>query len=194
MLRTHILVSLWLSAVVASQADTTWISTSSGTFSTAANWNNGLPSTGPQLAIYQDSATIQHAIDLTGTARNTVGMRFDLFTGGAGFVFSSSAAAAVPFQIRTTNINGTGATLLNNDDSLQTFHVPMSMFSASGVGGIGASQTWVAASGDLLFSGIYTGTRATITNGGGRLTIDGAFNTTIGSASGRGDIRGAGGL
>lgn len=181
-------------AATAVLADTTWISTSSSTFATAGNWNNGLPSTGPQLAIFQDSATIQHTVDLTGTSRNTVGMRFDPFSGGAGFVFMSSAAAAVPFQIRTTNISGTGATLLNNDDNVQTFNVPMSMFNASGVGGISASQTWVAASGDLLFSGIYAGTRATVTNGGGRLTIDGAYNTTIGSTTGRGDIRGAGGL
>src|SRR4051812_42250796 len=81
-------------------ADTTWISTSSGTFSTAANWNNGLPSTGPQLGIFADSATIQHTLDLAGTARVSIGLRFDSFVGGAGFVFNSSANPGPGFAFR----------------------------------------------------------------------------------------------
>jgi autotransporter-associated beta strand protein len=190
-------VFVLLSATLASLADTTWISTSSGTYSTAANWDNGVPSTGPQLAIFQDSAAIQHVLDLAGVSRNTVGIRFDLFSGGSGFTFNSSAASAFGFQVRATNISGTGATLLNNDDSAQTFNVPMAMFSPIAGTGAGAAQTWMAAAGNMIFSGIYNGgatSRATVTNNGGRLTIDGAFNTTIGSATGRGDIRGAGGL
>jgi autotransporter-associated beta strand protein len=192
--RTCAALSLLLAFGPAAFADTTWTSTSNGVYSTAANWNNGLPSTGPQLGIFQDSASIQHVLDITATGRNAVGLRFDLFSGGSGFVFSAPTTtftSAGGFQLRTV---ASGATLLNNDDNAQTFNVPMAMFSSSGVTGPTAAQTWSAAAGDLIISGIYLGTRFTVNNNGGMLTIDGAFNTTIGSPTGRGDMIGAGGL
>lgn len=179
-------------------AQTTWISTSNSTYTTAGNWSNGLPSTGPQLAIFADSATIQHAIDITGTTpRNALGLRFDLFTGGAGFVFGSSANNSPGFQIRTTDILSTGASLLNNDENTQTFNVAIKTFSSTGVVGAGAAQTWLAAGGPLIFNGGLAGAtpRATVDNSGGTLTIGGSFDTTIGvSGSAFGDVIGTGGL
>jgi autotransporter-associated beta strand protein len=184
-------VSLSTAAVY---ADTTWISTGDSIFTTAANWNNGLPSTGPQLAIFADSATVQHTIDINGTtARNTVGILFSSFAGGGGFTLGSSAANSPGFQIRA---GGTANGILNNDDSTQTFNVAIRMYSSSAGTGAGASQTFSAASGDLVFSGNHSATRAiTINNQGGTLTVDGSHNTTIGvSGATYGNISGAGGL
>jgi fibronectin-binding autotransporter adhesin len=195
MKRSVLLVTLIGGALLHSNAQTTWISTSNSTYTTATNWSNGLPSTGPQLAIFPDSATIQHTIDITGTtARNALGLRFDLFSAGAGFAFGSSANNSPGFQNRATDILGTGASILNNDDSTQTFNVPVWMFTNIGGTGAGAAQKWIAAAGPMVFSGIMT-TRSTVNNNGGLLTIDGAFDTTIGiPGAANGDIIGAGGL
>src|SRR2546421_9135852 len=66
------------------QTTTSWNSTSSGTWSTAANWTSGSPATGPQVADYAGTATLQHAIDLAGgTGRVSVGHIFDFVAGGA---------------------------------------------------------------------------------------------------------------
>ncbi len=178
----------------AAYADTTWISTSSTTFTTAGNWNNGLPSTGPQLAIFADSATVQHTVDINGTtARNTVGILFSSFAGGDGFTLGSSLGNSPGFQIRA---GGTANGILNNDDNTQTFNVAIKMYSSSAGVGAGASQTFSAANGDLVFSGNHSAQLATtITNQGGTLTVDGSHNTTIGvSGATYGNIRGAGGL
>lgn len=176
-------------------ADTTWTSTSSSVFTTAGNWSAGLPSTGPQMGIFADSATIQHTIDITGTtARNTIGIYFNpLFSGGAGFTFGSSANNSPGFQSRA---GGTANGVLNNDNNTQTFNVSMKLFSAAGIAGAGAAQTFNAASGSLVFSGNHAGSgRSTIDNNGGTLTIDGAHDVTIGIAgAAAGDIVGAGGL
>jgi autotransporter-associated beta strand protein len=172
---------------------TTWISTSSSTFTTVGNWSAGLPSTGPQLAIFADSATIQHTIDIVGaTARNTVGIRFDSFVGGAGFVFGSSANNSPGFQSRA---GGTVNGVLNNDNNAQTFNVSLTMFTSTGIAGTGAAQTFNAAAGDLVFSGNHPAGRSTVNNNGGNLTIDGGNNVTIGiSGATFGDLVGTGGL
>jgi autotransporter-associated beta strand protein len=176
-------------------ADTTWISTSDRTFSTAANWNNGLPSTGPQLAIFADSGAIQHSLDLSTTARNALGIQFNAFsgTGSSGFTFMSTSATPGGFQNRATGVGGS-TSIVNNNANVQTFNVPVSMFSSAGGTGSTAAQTWNGGSGGFIFSGIYNGTKSTVNNSGGTLTIDGSGNTTIGSPTGRGDIIGAGGL
>lgn len=173
--------------------DTTWISTSSTAFITLGNWNNGLPSTGPQLAIFADSATIQHTIDITGTtARNTIGIQFNNFAGGAAFTFGSSANNSPGLQSRA---GGAANGVLNNDDNTQTFNVSFMMFSSAGVAGTGAAQTFNAAAGDLVFSGNHPSGRSTINNNGGTLTVDGAHNVTIGiSGATYGDVIGTGGL
>jgi autotransporter-associated beta strand protein len=69
------------------------------------------------------------------------------------------------------------------------------MFTSAGGFGSGAAQTINAAAGDIIITGAYPGTstNVTVNNGGGRLTIDGSFNTTIGT-TGRGDIAGTNGL
>lgn len=180
--------SVFLASVAGSSAQTTtWVSTSSTAYITATNWSAGLPSTAPTLlAIFPDSTTVQHTVDITGTtARNTLGIRFDAFAGGAGFTFGTSTNNSPGFQNRTV---AAGASILNNDENTQTFNVPMRMFSSTATTGIGASQTWSAFAGDLVFSGIYGTVQASVALNGGNLTIDGAFNTTIGSPAGRGDI------
>lgn len=190
-------------------AQTQWNSSSSGLWSTATNWTNGVPSTGPQLAIFGEltvsptQVTVQHSLDLAGTLRNATGLRFDLFAGGSGYTFGSTSAntdgccgggSGVGIQLRATNISGTGASVLNNDDNVQTFNVPMKMFTSTGGSGSTAAQTWLASAGGLVFTGTYlVPGKATIDNNGGTLTIDGAFDTSIGT-TGRGDIVGSGGL
>jgi autotransporter-associated beta strand protein len=173
--------------------DTTWISTSSSLFTTVGNWNNGLPSTGPQLAIFADSATIQHTIDFQGTtARNTIGIRFDSFAGGAGFVMGSSTANSPGWQSRAGgSVNG----VLNNDNNTQTFNVSLTLFTSTGIAGAGAAQTFNAAAGPLIFSGNHPAGRSTVNNNGGTVTIDGAYNVTIGIGGATyGDLIGTGGL
>jgi fibronectin-binding autotransporter adhesin len=173
--------------------DTTWISTSSSLFTTAANWNNGLPSTGPQLAIFADSATVQHTIDFQGTtARNTIGIRFDSFAGGADFVMGSSTANSPGWQSRAGgSVNG----VLNNDNNTQTFNVSLTLFTSAGIAGAGAAQTFNAAAGPLIFSGNHPAGRSTVNNNGGTVTIDGAYNVTIGIGGATyGDLIGTGGL
>src|ERR1035437_596861 len=147
-------------ACVRALADTTWISTSSTIFTTAGNWNNGLSSTGPQLGIFADSATIQHTIDIQGTtAGNTIGIQCNNIAGGAGFVFGSSTANSPGFQSRA---GGAANGVLNNDDSTQTFNVSFTMFSATGVTGPTAAQTFNAAAGNLVFSGNHPIGRSTV--------------------------------
>ncbi|MDQ6632890.1 MAG: autotransporter-associated beta strand repeat-containing protein, partial [Verrucomicrobiota bacterium] len=172
-------------------------STSSSTWTTLANWNNGLPSTGPQLEIFADSATIQHTIDIVGTtARNTVGIQFDSFPGGSGFTLGSSANNSPGFQSRA---GGPANGVLNNDDSTQTFNVAFKMFSSSGIAGAGAGQVFNAAAGDIVFTGNnvtnVAGSSYTIDNNGGTLTNTGPFNITIGiPGAPKGNIVGTGGL
>ena len=193
MKKTFVLLSV-ISAASTALADTTWISTGSSAWITAANWSNGLPSAGPQLEIFADSATIQHTIDITGaTARNTVGILFNSFAGGAGFTFGSSANNSPGFQSRA---GGTANGVLNNDDNTQTINMSFTMFSSTGVAGAAAAQTFNAAAGNLIFSGNHAGSgRSTVNNNQGTLTIDGAFNVTIGIAgAANGDIIGTGGL
>jgi autotransporter-associated beta strand protein len=189
-------LSILLSAISsAAFADTTWISTSSTIFTTAGNWNNGLPSTGPQLGIFADGASIQHTIDIQGTtARNTVGIQFNSFTGGTGFTLKSTTANSPGFQIRAQT---SGIGIINNDDSTQTFDVAVKLF--TNAGGSGGGQIFNAAAGNIVFTGnnaAQVGTSAyTIDNNGGTLTNTGSFNITIGNAGAtKGNIVGSGGL
>jgi autotransporter-associated beta strand protein len=169
--------------------DTTWVSTGSAAWSTSANWNNGVPGT-TSGAVFQDGASIIHLLDLGATAQTSLGIVFNSVPGGSGFTLSSTLSPA-GINLRA---GGTAGGIINNDDSLQTFNVPLTMLTSSGLPGAAAAQTWNAASGSLLFSGIYSGSATTVNNNGGRLTVDGAFDTTIGSPTGRGDITGTGGL
>lgn len=190
----HAFAGLFLSAWV-SFAQTTWTAgANTGTYVTLGNWSSGLPSTGPQLSIFSGAALVNQifVIDITGTPRNSIGLQFDFTAADDGFTFNSSATVAnIGLQSRAGGVNG----IVNNDNSVQTFNVPFRMFTSAGVAGAGAAQTINAAAGDIIFTGAYptTSTNATINNNGGTLTIDGAFNTTIGT-TGRGDIANTGGL
>jgi autotransporter-associated beta strand protein len=165
--------------------DTSWISTSSQAWNTDANWSLGQRPGATLGAIFTDSATIQHTLDLGGSSINptTIGMQFTSFAGGSGFVFNNAGTV----QLRG---GGTVGGILNSDDNAQTFNVAISMFSVNGSVGSGASMTFNAAAGPLIFTGASS--NPTITHNGGRITNTGAFNITIGT-TGRGDITGAGG-
>ena len=158
---------------------TTW--TGRGTdnlFSAGANWDNALPSAGPvQLAIFDGAQTTKRTIDLAGTGRNCTGLRFDSAPGENGFVFMSTGGGPPGFQPRA--VHG----IVNNDDSTQTFDVPVKLFTSTGIGGAGAAQTFRAAAGDLVFSGTYNGSanRSMLDLNGGHLTVDGGFNVTLGT-------------
>lgn len=192
--RSPCILAVLAASLAAATADTTWISTGNSAWITAGNWNNGLPSTGPQLEIFADSGTIQHTIDITGaTARNTIGIQFNAFSGGAGFTFGSSANNSPGFQSRA---GGAANGVLNNDENTQTFNVSFTMFTSGGVAGAGAAQSFNAAGGNLVFSGNHTGSgRSTVNNNGGNLTVTGPFDVTIGiNGAAAGDLIGAGGL
>ncbi|MDB6124099.1 MAG: hypothetical protein JWQ71_3092 [Pedosphaera sp.] len=166
-------------------ADTTWISTSSTTFSTAGNWNNGLPSTGPQLGIFADSATIQHTLDVAGTARVAIGFRFDAFAGGGGFIFNSSSSPGPGIILRA---GGTANGIINNDDNTQTFNVPIKLTSNLGSQGAGAAMVFnaVTANSHMIFNGVNQSSAPwTINlNGATNLTFTGSGNITVGSSGG----------
>jgi fibronectin-binding autotransporter adhesin len=172
---------------------TTWISTSSTSYITGGNWSAGLPSVGPQLALFVDSTTVQHTIDIVGlTAQNAKGFQFNNYAGGAGFVFGSSANNSPGFQ---NYAGGVANGVRNLDDNTQTFNVSMTLFSATGTSGSGAAQTFDAASGNLVFSGNHPAGRATVNNNGGNLTVAGAYDVTIGiSGATYGNLTGTGGL
>jgi autotransporter-associated beta strand protein len=180
-------VILSLGAPLAFSADTTWISTANANWSTAANWSSGAPAGGVGT-IFQDGSVV-HSIDLGANLGTDSGMVFNLVAGGGGFTFFSSLTP-LGIQNRT---GGTFVGIQNNDDNTQIFNVPLTLGNVLGSGGSSASQTISAAAGGFTFSGSYAGTANTLNNNGGRLTVDGAFDTTIGT-TGRGDIVGAGGL
>jgi fibronectin-binding autotransporter adhesin len=177
-------------------ADTTWSSTapSQVTWGNSANWSAGVPN-GSSGAVFADPGTagLVHAIDVTVLNFTTRGFGFGPSTAGSGFtIMSSSFPPAMQL-----NAGGTFNGIVNSDSRAQTIGVPLKMFSVNGFSGSGAAQTWNAAAGDLFITGAYkiSGTPpSTVDNNGGRLTIDGTFNTTIGAANGRGDIIGLGGL
>jgi autotransporter-associated beta strand protein len=179
------------SAAQTSRADTTWISTSNQLFTTTGNWSNGLPSTGPQLAIFSGTSGIQRTIDIQGTtARNAVGLQFTSAPGIGGFTFNSTTNNSPGFQNRA---GGTANGIQNLDDDNQTFNVAVKMFSSTGVAGATAAQTFDSGSGGLTFTGNNAASGSTVDNNGGALTITGSGSVTIGIAGAtKGDLVGAG--
>src|SRR5688572_26035060 len=154
------------------RSQTTWQGTTA-TWSTAANWSAGSPATGPQLAIYPGNATIQ-TLDLAGaTGRVSLGQQFDFFAGGIGYTFNGTAGSVVGFFPRAGGaVNG----IINNDDSTQTYNVPIKLTSNSGIAGAGAAMIWNAAAGNMVFNGNNNAPAAPWTinlNGASALTIDG---------------------
>lgn len=168
-------------------ADSTWISTANPLWSVAGNWSAGNPGIANGLgAIFQDSSTIGHAIDIGGGSSYTRGIVFGAFTGGAGFSINSAGAGTLYLDS-----TGTFAGVQNNEAATQTISVPMQIAGQSGSASA-TSQSFDAAAGNLVFSGTNLNTHTLVLNGG-TLTVDGAFNTTIGIATGRGDITGIAG-
>jgi autotransporter-associated beta strand protein len=186
-LATAIIFSLG-APLISNAADTTWISTSNPNWFTPGNWSSGAPAGGIGT-IFQDGS-VTRSIDLGAGLGSDSGMVFNLVAGGGGFTFYSSLT---PLGIRNQT-GGTYVGILNNDDNVQTYNVPVIMANVSSGGGNSASQTFNAAAGGLTFSGAYVGTASTLNNNGGRLTVDGAFDTTIGLSTGRGDVVGTGGI
>lgn len=89
--------------------------------------------------------------------------------------FSGASAFTLDSQNSETLTIGTGG-ITNNNTNASGQTITSALI-------LGADQTWLASSGNLIFSG------ATITNGGFTLTIDGTANTSISEA-----ISGIGGL
>lgn len=181
-----LIVSFLAFAVGNSNGDTAWSSTSSSDWGTIGNWTNGLPSTGPQLAIYRGTATLQKSVNLGGTtARETLGMQFTLTAAGTGYTFTGLPSVA-GFFVRA---GGTANGIINNDDSAATFNVPIKLLNNGGNAGSGAAMTWNAAGGNMVFNGSPNASSPwTINlNGASALTINGSFNVSIGT-SGSGQI------
>src|SRR5262249_35357777 len=137
---------------------------------------------------YPGAATLQKTINLAGgTGRVSIGQQFDFVAGGVGYTFTGTAGSVAGFFTRSGGaVNG----IVNNDDSTQTFNVPIKLTSNSGIAGPGAAMTWNAAAGDMVFNANNNAPAALWTinlNGASALTIDGSFNITIGS-SGPGQI------
>lgn len=172
-------------------ADTTWTSINQNLWANSVDWSTGLPN-GSSGAIFQDLGTVGlvDAIDVSVQNTITRGISFGPSTAGSGFTIMSSA---VP-SIMQLNAGGTFNGIVNNDSRDQTISVPLKIYSANGFAGSSAAQTWNAVAGNLFITGAYKGSAATVDNNGGRLTIDGTYNTTIGAANGRGNIVGVGGL
>ena len=168
-------------AAISSSGTTAWKSTSSGDWTLVANWTNNPPSVGPQLGIYPGTATLQKTISLGGSiGRETLGIQFTPIAGGAGYTFVGLPSVS-GFFVRA---GGTANGIINNDDSTQTFNVPIKLLDNSGLAGPGAAMTWNAAAGSMVFNGnnVAPATPWTINlNGASALTIDGAFNISVGT-------------
>jgi len=121
-------------AAISASGDTAWKSTSSGDWTLVANWTNNPPSVGPQLAIYPGTATLQKSITLGGSiGRVTLGMQFTPLAGGVGYTFTGLPAVSGFFVRAGGAANG----IVNNDDSTQTFSVPVKLLDNSGLAGRG---------------------------------------------------------
>lgn len=192
MKRTPIYLAALCAAFAAQHTDgqttTSWIGTTNATWSTAANWSSGSPATGPQVADYPGTATLTKTLDLAGgTGRVSYGGIFDLAVGGIGYTFNGTAGTVSGF---ITRAGGPANGFVNNDDSVQTFNVPIRMTSNSGVSGAAAAMVFNAAAGDMVFNGNNNAPSAPWTinlNGASNLTFTGNANITIGS-SGPGQI------
>jgi autotransporter-associated beta strand protein len=183
-----LLVLLSLSRVPAQGADATWISTSSTAWSSGANWSGGFP--GATVgAFLNDGLSVQHTVDIGLNLTTVLGIQFNAFAGGSGFTINGTGGSPLGFKLQN---GGTANGIINNDENTQTFNVPIGLYTFTGF--LGGPQTWNAASGPIVVTGIYGGSANTVANNGGRLTVSGAFDTTIGSPTGRGDIVGTGGL
>jgi autotransporter-associated beta strand protein len=80
--------------------------------------------------------------------------------------------------------------ILNNDDNIQTFNVPIKLTSATGIAGAAAGMVFNAAAGGLVFNGNNNAPATPWTinlNGASNLTFTGSQNITVGS-SGPGQI------
>ena len=172
-------------------ADTQWKSPSSGAWNMPGNWTNGVPGVnGGQPTWFVGDRSLQHTQLLFGITAPVKGIGYGRSSGGGGFVINDGGAPAMLLLKAGGPIGG----IINRDTNAQLFNVPISFIGSNSFYDRSASQVFNAAAGDLRFSGRYLGDRPTIHNGGGELTVDGAFNTTIGLSNGRGDITGPGGL
>ncbi len=184
----------------------TWTGASSTLFSTAGNWNIDNPPTSPaprapsagtgdDAVIFSGSVT-GRTVDLAATARNVYGITFNSVAGANGFTFNVSSL--------TTSTSSFGYNLrpggiVNNDNDVQIFNVPVKLFTAGG----GTPNTTTIftlnntlAGGGLTFTGTWTsGTngKETLNMNGGAMIVDGVSGTTttIGT-TGNGVISGVG--
>jgi autotransporter-associated beta strand protein len=177
----------------------TWTGASSSSYGILGNWTVDVPSPGtaanraPSAANGDDAVIFQggvtaRTIDMSSTARNVRGVTFNSVSGANGFTFNVSALVATSssfgFNLRPDGI-------VNNDDSVQTFNVPVKLFSYAGTTpNVSFTFNNTLAGGGLTFSGAWTGGIAgkeTVNmNGATGLIIDGVASTTttIGTTGG----------
>jgi autotransporter-associated beta strand protein len=157
---------------------------------TTGNWSpNVVPNTTTAAFFQNDNGATVFSIDLGAGPDSALGIVFNAGAGSSGYILRASVTPSSSLNVAPMGI-------VNNDTHVQTFSYPVTMIASNGSGGVGASQTWTANNGNLLFSGTYGafGTANTINNNGGALTLTGGGNITIGNATGRGDIVGTGSL
>lgn len=198
---------------VASAATTTnftWTGASTTAFGIAANWVIDQPTAnssttrapssaaGDDFVIFQGGVGPTHLVpDLSVTARNVRGIRFDSVAGANAFTLNvsslTSSSSSFGFNMRPDGI-------LNNDDDVQVFNVPIKLFTYAGGTPTAVNFTFnnTLAGGGLTFSGAWTSGIAgkeTLNLNGGNLIIDGVAGTTttIGTTGG-GIISGTGSI
>jgi autotransporter-associated beta strand protein len=155
-------------------------------------------SAGDDFVIFQGTVGPTHLLtDLSVSARNVRGIRFDSATGANAFTLNvsslQSSSSSFGFNLRPDGI-------LNNDDDVQVFNTPIKLFTYAGGPPTALNFTFnnTLTGGGLTFSGVWSSGIAgkeTVNMNAGNLIIDGVAGTTttIGTTGG-GIISGTGSI
>ncbi len=176
-------------------AESGWNSSSGGSWDSAANWNNGVPTVSVTTAYFGAQAKNPAVISIDWSGSRTVnGLVFDSPTNyhiaatpndGAGLMFSN--AEGVPTAAETINITQTSAAI-NGSTINSRIELPYSLLTlcvnnaspapiifAGNMIGVG---NLTIASGSAVISGNDSMTGTTTVTGGANLTITGQINST----------------
>ncbi len=154
--------------------DTGWGGASNGNFATAANWTNGMPTSGYSAVFNGASAGGNRQIDLGGGTQQV-----------DGFFFKAGAGAGNGFTFTNGGLTLEKIGLVNYDANRQTFNVPINFAFAQnwdgGAGGLtfnGAITNngyllYIEGTGTNILNGAYTGAGGLAKDGSGRLIVNG---------------------